>query len=238
MEDGSFEKKELKIFEYLLSFSDVFVNVGCNVGYFVCNALKNEKRVIAFEPNYLNYQILMQNIIANKWEKKTSVYPLALSNEVSLSQMYGGGTGASLIEGWADQYRSSIVPTNILDNFKNVIQEYNQALILIDIEGHEYNCLLGSKEILSLKRKPIWFVEICFDQNQPNHRKFNPNFLNTFEMFHKYGYSMYAISKTITCLNIKKIREIDRLRINNLDTYNYIFIDTQNKLLNNQLLKV
>ena len=108
MEKGSFESKELKIFNFLINFSDLFVNVGSNVGYFVCHALNKGLNVIAFEPNYLNHQILMQNVTANKWEKKTTIYPLALSDKVGLNKMYGGGTGASLIKGWANQEKLSI----------------------------------------------------------------------------------------------------------------------------------
>ena len=57
------------------------------------------KKVIAFEPDYTNQQILLQNVHANKWGDNFTLYPLALSNKVGIRKIYGGGTGASLIKG-------------------------------------------------------------------------------------------------------------------------------------------
>ena len=237
MENGSFECKELKIFNSVINFSDLFVNAGSNVGYFVCHALNKGLDVIAFEPNHLNHQVLMQNVVANNWQKKTTIYPLALSDEVSINKIYGGGTGASLIKGWANQDKSVIVPINKLDNFKTQIQKYVQPFIFIDIEGNEYNCLIGSQEILNFKKKPIWFIEICFDQHQPNYRKYNPHFLDTFELFNQYGYSCYMISEKIECIDIARIKNIMKTKINDLDSHNFLFIDSKNKTLLKQLFK-
>ena len=46
---GTFEPHESKVFNALLPFVDEVVNVGANVGYYCCHALREKKHVVAFE---------------------------------------------------------------------------------------------------------------------------------------------------------------------------------------------
>ena len=66
---------------------------------------------------------------------------------------------------------------------------------MIDIEGFEYECIRGSEKLLKLKNKPIWFVEICYEQHQPKGLEFNPNFYKTFKIFEDFGYKAIGIGK-------------------------------------------
>lgn len=101
MQKGQFEPEETQIVKKIVSFVDVVINVGANIGYYCCIALSQRKYVIAFEPINLNLRYLLRNIKANNWESLIEVYPMALSDKVGVIEIYGGGTGASLVEGWA-----------------------------------------------------------------------------------------------------------------------------------------
>ena len=78
MADGSFEPDETKVVLRLLADADVLVNIGANVGYYCCHALKMGKPVIAVEPNTRNMHYLLKNIKNNGWSKLAEVFPCLL----------------------------------------------------------------------------------------------------------------------------------------------------------------
>jgi len=188
MECGKFEPDETSLTMTLLKGVDVFVNAGANTGYYVCLARKMGVNVIAFEPLDRNVQILQRNILANGWDD-VEIHPVGLGDSVALLKLYGGGTGASLVEGWAgadNNYR--IVPVNKMDNILADRISGKKALILIDVEGYELNLLRGATRQLASSPSPLWLVEICINQHQPKGTVINPNLLETFEIFWRNGY--------------------------------------------------
>lgn len=189
MEAGRFEPEESKLIQFLLKGVDFFVNAGANTGYYVCLARQSGVNCIAFEPLDRNIQILQRNILANGWND-VELHPVGLGDGVGLLKLYGGGTGASLVEGWAgaDNKNYRIVPVNKMDNFLADRLSGRKALILIDVEGYELNLLRGATRQLTSNPSPLWLVEICVNQHQPEGTTINPNLLETFEIFWENGY--------------------------------------------------
>ena len=118
MEEGTFEPQETALIKTLLSKVDVVINIGANIGYYTCLCLQNGKHVVAFEPMPLNLIYLYRNIVANNWQDKVEIFPLALSNTTGIITIYGGNTGASLIPGWSgvSEEVSTTVPMATLNN--------------------------------------------------------------------------------------------------------------------------
>ncbi len=54
MRTGRFEVEETALVARLLDQVDLFVDIGANIGYYTCLALKKGKPVIAFEPQQQN----------------------------------------------------------------------------------------------------------------------------------------------------------------------------------------
>jgi hypothetical protein len=100
MAQGLFEPDETLLIRTLVQDADVFINIGANIGYYCCHALDLGKPIIAFEPVQRNLLYLYKNIKANQW-KNAEIFPIALSNQVGILEIYGGNTGASVIKGWA-----------------------------------------------------------------------------------------------------------------------------------------
>lgn len=137
MARGAFEPEETAIVRRLLQEVDVLVNVGANVGYYCCHALSLGKPVIAVEPIVGNLHYLLKNIHDNGWAQQAQVFPVAMGTNTDILQMWGG-TGASLVKGWAGISESYVtqVPVLRLDRVLGDSLQEQRALILVDIEGY------------------------------------------------------------------------------------------------------
>jgi len=187
---GKFEPQETLLVRRLLQDVDILVNVGANIGYYCCHALSLGKPVIAVEPIARNLHYLLRNLQANGWADQTEVYPVALGSAPGILQMWGGGTGASLIKGWAGISESYVtqVPVLTLDRLLGNALRGKKALILIDIEGAEWVMLQGAASTLKGEPRPIWMIEISSTEHQPQGVPLNPHFAETFDLFFAAGY--------------------------------------------------
>jgi FkbM family methyltransferase len=194
MQQGTFERAEVSLLSRLLRDSDVFVDVGANVGYFTCLARHGCKPTIAIEPLPKNLGALYANLLANGWAD-TEVIPMAASDTVGIQILYGASsTGASLIDNWAgalSAFRHNIC-VSTLDNIIGDRFEGKRLLIKMDVEGHEHPALRGARGLLSRNVKPIWLIELTFHEYHPDGH--NPNFANCFEFFFELGYEVHLLS--------------------------------------------
>ena len=238
MEIGDFELEETKLIRELLKNSDIFINIGANIGYYCCFSLQQRKKTIAFEPLPSNLFFLYKNMNLNKWSEDMEIYPIALSNQCGIMDIYGLGTGASTIKGWAGnnaKYRH-IVPVNLLDKVITDRFSGKNILVVMDVEGAELNILKGAINIINRILKPIWFVEISVSEHQPAGININPNLLETFNIFWESGYSSVVADKSLREIKFKDIEMIIQTQRDNLNSHNFIFFDKSldiNKILNN-----
>ena len=224
MASGSFEPEETVIVQSLLNEVEVFINIGANIGYYCCHALALDKSVIAVEPNTRNLQYLLRNIRINGWSKNAQVFPLALGSGTDVLEMWGTGTGASLIKGWASNPESlvKLVPISTLDRVLGNEINNKKSLILVDIEGAESMMLQGALDTLSNNIKPIWLVEIATTEHQPAGVQFNPNFLFTFELFFRHGYSAFAVNDLERQIGMDEILKVIKNGLK-FKTNNFVF---------------
>jgi FkbM family methyltransferase len=227
MEQGLFEPEETQIIKKILKHTEIFINVGANIGYYCCLALQNNKRTIAFEPIGTNLRYLYKNIKANQWENGIEIFPLALSDKVGVTEIFGWGTGASLIEGWAGipSHYKTFVPTNTIDNIIGHRFQDKSCFILVDVEGAERPLLEGATKIFSRKRKPIWMVEISISEHQPEGVSINPDFASTFQIFWDKGYEAWTAESDMRPVGPDDIQRITEQGTNIFDTHNFIFVE-------------
>lgn len=223
MADGNFEKEETKVVLGLLDEVNFFINIGANIGYYTCHALAKGKRTIAVEPIQGNLFYLLKNIKINRWEKEVEVFPVAVGESSNVLEIWGGGTGASLIKGWAQIPETYVtqVPILTLDRIIDNQIEDKKALIIIDIEGAEYNLLKGATKVLNNKIKPIWMIEITTTMHQPN-MEMNKYFRKTFELFFENGYEAFTADEERLCITKSDLDLIESNELK-LNTHNFIF---------------
>jgi FkbM family methyltransferase len=224
MMKGIFEMEEVELIKSTLKDSDVFVDVGANIGLYTCIARSLGKQAVAFEPQPHNLECLYTNLNNNNWQD-TEVFPLGLSNKPGLLTLYGAsGPSASLVSGWAGystQFKR-IIPVNTLDTVLGDRFENKKLFIKIDVEGAEHNVLMGAVRTLSMIPRPTWFIEVCFDEFHPG--AMNPHYEATFALFWKHGYEVRMANKEFTLITPGDIKSWVARKHSIPNHFNYLFI--------------
>jgi FkbM family methyltransferase len=223
MASGNFEPTETELVRNILKDVDVLVNVGANVGYYCCHALSMGKQVIAFEPIDRNLRYLYKNLKANNWTE-TEVFPIALSNQIGILEIYGNNTSASMVEGWAGipAQDMTLVPASTMDVVLGKRLQGKKILVIVDIEGAEQWMLEGATKLLASEPTPIWLVEINSTEHQPENVKINPNFKSTFQIFFEHGYQAFMANRDLIPVTNEQIESI-LTGTKTIDTHNFIF---------------
>ncbi len=188
MQRGEFEAEEVARFLAIVGGYDILVNVGANTGYYVCLARSKGLRVVAVEPDERNLKLLMRNCEINAW-MDIEVLPVAVGDQAGLQPIYGGGTAASLVQGWAGAGTArQLVAVDTLDSLLGERLAGQRVLVLMDVEGFELQALKGAHRLLRMNPAPDWIVEVCINEHQPTGRAVNPHLEETFAVFHDCGY--------------------------------------------------
>ena len=205
MVEGRFEPVETQFLIAELAKCTGFVNIGANFGYYCCLAQKMGVKTLAFEPVPSNYQVLLRNVQANGWSSIT-VLPVAVGDKPGVTQIYGEGTGASLVAHWARNplTLAHTVPVVALDDVVVPAALGEKPLLLMDVEGYEYFVLLGGKALLANEKlDATWMVEIELKQHR---KEENPHFLDTFKLFSENGFKIFSIQDLNTEITLEAVQ--------------------------------
>ena len=234
MQDGRFEPTETKLVRKILPHCEAFINVGANVGYYCCHSAQAGVPAYAFEPIDLNVRHLLANIRANAWSDKVEVYPVALGTETGILEIFGVGTGASLIKGWANTPETDVMlaPVLTLDAVLGKRLLGKKCFIMVDIEGAEQFMLAGASQFLVADPKPAWMIEVCVDQHQPDGTAINPHLLSTFEHFWRNGYHAWTAGENPRRVEAAEVESVARTGKNTFETHNFIFVEPSSPVTN------
>lgn len=175
--------------------------------------------------------VVKKNIRANSWDEKIEVFPLALSDRAGITQIYGGGTGASLIKGWAgaSDYFVDLVPVSTLDIVVGSRFHGSKTLVIVDIEGAESLMLQGACKFENARPKPVWFVEISVSEHHPDGVSINPYLLETFSFFFQKGYEAWTANKECRQVFFDEVQNIIKTSINTFECHNFWFVDPEQR---------
>jgi FkbM family methyltransferase len=184
------EYEELCLVSVFFDEVQVFLDVGANTGlYSLVFASRSDfdasKKIFAFEPQRIQADILSNTVIQNNWQYQFSIHELALSNingEGWINNESEVSTGGSLAK-TLDSHCVELVQLRTLDNFFAENQVALIDLIKIDVEGHEYELLVGSKLTIE-KHTPLIFIELS-----PNTKSIG----ETTFFLKSQGYQMYHL---------------------------------------------
>ena len=224
MASGEFERSETQLVQDLLQDVDVLVNIGANIGYYCCHALRLGKHVIAFEPIQRNLRHLFRNVAVNGWND-IEIFPVALSDRMGVMKIYGGDTGASVVKGWAgtSETYSTFVPSMTLDTVLGDRLLGQRVLVILDVEGAEHMVLSGATKLLENDPKPTWLIEISATENQPQGVEVNPHLVETFGLMFSKGYEGFTATESRCSVSTDDVKIASESGIPVCGTHNFIF---------------
>ena len=202
-----FEASLSRFFISTLDSGDTVIDAGANVGYFTLLAAKavgNNGRVIAIEPEKINFSALTENIHRNKFHHVTAL-KCALGSNEGESTLYihplnrgahsllpfGKYISGNVIKS-VDEIKKTFGEDKLFERVSvrrldDVAEEQNISsvkILKIDVEQFEYPLLLGAREFL--KNKIATHV-VCEVNNAETRSK-------VFSFFCDYGYKPYTLS--------------------------------------------
>lgn len=182
--------KLIKVLKILnLKKNKLLIDVGANIGTICIPAIKRNlfNKAIVFEPEPLNYSLLLSNIIINRCYNKISAHNIALGNKnreklnLQLDD-HNKGNHRIITNSKIKLKKNIVINSHKLDSFIKNINSLS-TLVWIDVQGYETQVLLGAKKLLNKK------VPVCVE--------FSPTFLEKKKydifkrMFIKNGYNYF-----------------------------------------------
>ncbi|MCM1103039.1 MAG: FkbM family methyltransferase [Clostridium sp.] len=164
LEQNYFEIHHLK--EAVPYIKGCVLDIGANIGNHTCFFCVecDAKKVYAFEPVLHAYQILKKNVELNHLENRVLCRNIALgahAGQASITHWDAKNSGGIRVEALTDGELC-------MDALDNLNIEEKIDFIKIDVEGYEYEVLLGGEQTIC-KNKPVIFVEI----GAPYYKKVN-----------------------------------------------------------------
>lgn len=174
---GEWSPGEMNLYRHLLKPGDVVVEAGANVGALtvpIAQCVGEEGRVYAFEPQRLTYHALCGNLALN-----------SIANTITLNLALGAEAGVTHVpqvdlsaEGNFGAVALEPEGTPNMDVVTVDFYEFPRVdLLKLDVEGMEYDILMGSEEtvafcrptiVLELERKEVvsqtidWLVDHAY----------------------------------------------------------------------------
>lgn len=205
---GTYEDEISKLIHISLKPGEVALDVGGNIGLQSIRMAKcvgDQGMVYAFEPLSYLQEKFRNNMKLNK-ASNVKLFPFALSNAESESDFkistnnWNQGTFSIKDTGGGSEIQHVLI--KVADEIPDIKALNRLDLIKIDVEGFEYQVLLGLKHTLE-KHKPRIIFEYDSNYWQSNGQNIN----DCFDFLNTLGYTFYQITP-VGCELIKHASNI------------------------------
>jgi len=216
LNNGLVEENEtnlvVKILRELIKRKNIcFYDIGANTGYYgILSGYigKGKIKSYSFEPVKEFCNCLRESIHLDRLEDIIKIFNLALGNKNNKENLYLSGSGSTFNRDFVGKTNpiKRMVEMKKLDD---VIREKNLEkpdFIKIDVEGFEYNVLLGAEKVIK-GSLPILFMEIIYSLNNGF---VNKNYKQTLDFIWNLGYKIFYLNdnKLIEVKDVFKSRGI------------------------------
>ncbi len=194
---GDFERKLLDAAEREIRPADTVLDLGANIGtvtLFLGKLVGKPGRIFCVEPLAANFAMLERNVNRAGFLDRVYVERCALGTEEKTVTLHFDEKS----DNWGEvslldqaSHGTEEVPMRRLDSLWKEWQRPQFDFVKLDVEGYEYEVLLGATEMLRDKPPKVWVVE------------FNIDYLNRAEngvqrlwdLFRQYGYEAFRMEK-------------------------------------------
>lgn len=161
--DRQYEPHVTRVLKGLLSAGATFVDVGANIGYFslLSASLVGPKgRVLAFEPNQANCELLRHSAAANSFETIIDIHPVAVAEsrqQIAFATAGVDSNGRVINPSEADD---EVIPLPVVEAvaLDDVLATAARIdVVKIDVEGAEARVWQGMQSILQRHHPPLLF---------------------------------------------------------------------------------
>jgi FkbM family methyltransferase len=194
--------EEERLYKFLDLEDKIIIEAGAHIGiYTMFFAMKaNKGKVLAFEPNPINFNLLKKNIKANRI-KNVTIQNTGLSNE--RKKLYFCSKRHNTSKGTFKKEKQQIMKEEnvplifkeiLVTTIDDIVDTYslqNVDFIKIDTEGFEPPVIEGSATIIK-KFKPLIYFEI---HGLTSQQKKN-DFKKIFKFLKKYDYRIANLAKS------------------------------------------
>ena len=155
---GLMEYKDMAFVLHYLNNSDIFYDIGANVGvYTVLSSKVKQAKTVSIEPLPNTYEKLMDNIKLNRIDEKVIPLNIGLSDKKSI--LYFTSDKDTMNQVATQEDKNTIqVDVDILDNVANIYGYPN--FIKMDVEGYETMVLKGAEKVLQSKNLDGIIIEL------------------------------------------------------------------------------
>ena len=177
----TFSTKEPETLKWIDEFEpgDVLMDIGANVGIYTLYAASRGHRVIALEPDALNFALLNMNIRDNGFDELVTAYPYSMHREPLVAELHmrdcvWGGSQKSFARNVDEKGHALEAPFEqgsagiSLDRFVDETGVCPTHL-KIDVDGNETLVLEGATETLSNSQLRSILVELFSEHDEYEH---------------------------------------------------------------------
>jgi FkbM family methyltransferase len=144
---------------------DICFDVGANVGVYVlqlARVVSPSGKVVAFEPDPTAREIMERHVQLNGYSARLITVPTAVADQSGERNFYfADAAGTSRLDEpnkrWMPSAASKSVRVTTIDEFVESTG-LEPRWILMDIEGHELQALLGARRLIERRRGRLGFV--------------------------------------------------------------------------------
>lgn len=150
-----YEKEEIEAFCSFIQPGSVVLDVGANFGLYTLLAAKRGARVFAVEADPQNAAMLRHNISLNGLEKQITIFEMAATEVEKTVSLYSSERNRGESNIVEKGVPAGVIQGRTIDS----LDLPSLDVCKMDIEGSEFNALLGMRQTLERSPKVKLFVE-------------------------------------------------------------------------------
>ena len=199
---------------HTLNKNDILWDVGANVGlYSIYAAFMQNCRVLSFEPEAMNYALLIRNIALNNIQDRITATNIPLTNEPGIGRFRvnaitkGGAWNQFMLNEKENPHlntgadKTFIIQLQMGMSVDSLVEQFGfeyPTHMKIDVDGNEPEIIAGAKNTLKNQNLKSILIE---------HEKDNPDYRPVFETLKRSGFKSVSVGSTGATLRRSHNRE-------------------------------